>query len=66
MQGNLRVYCGATLQLLDGDFLEPGGEGRVLLLLHDPESWADVEIGEVVGVYEGPRAVGSVTVTSLL
>jgi hypothetical protein len=51
---------------LDGDFLEPGGEGRVLLLLHDPESWADVEIGEVVGVYEGPRAVGSVTVPSLL
>jgi len=55
----------ATFLLLDTDRLEPGHTARARIRPHFPDSWTRVEIGTVVEMCEGRRAVGRATVVDL-
>ena len=61
------VLASAGIELVEGEFLAPGGRAAVRIYPFAPEIWQCVGVGTVLNITEGPKhVVGAATVTRVV
>jgi translation elongation factor EF-Tu-like GTPase len=66
MEDGRRTYNDATFVIVDSERIEPGGRGVARVHPHLPRDWSDLGPGSTFELCEGPRTIGTATVSKSL